>query len=298
MQKQFLISFCNNKTNIDKQNNGFIGLLSVDMKSQSLSFQNITLQLPNDLIGNGVTGMCYHQGRLVLLLQRMPSTLLFLNDSFELVDYWPLADIKGVHSILSKGDSIYLSVTNQDKIVKVNNDKSIQVMWSKGTQSDSIHLNSICLHNNKIYATAFGAKKNKLWMSARSGTAFCIDTDETVIDGIWHPHSLFSYQNQLYCCDSSNQRVIGREQSLLSDLPGYSRGLYINDELIICGNSLGRQVSHSTGIKISNKSDKGILAGVCGISAYFKHSGEFQFLDLTNSATEIFEVLPLETFAI
>ena len=293
MQKQFLISFCNNKSNIDKKNKGFIGLLNIDMKSHSLSFQSIALPLPNDLAGNGITGMCYHQGRLVLLLQRMPSTLLFLNDSYELSDYWPLADIKGVHSILSKGDSIYLSVTNQDKIVKVDNKKAVQVMWSKATQSDTIHLNSICEHNNRIYATAFGEKEENLWSSARSGTAFCIETNETIIDKIWHPHSLFSYQNQLYCCDSSNQRVIGQQQPLLSDLPGYSRGLYINDELIICGNSLGRQVSHSTGIKISNKSDKGTLAGVCGVSVNFRQNNQAVFLDLTNVASEVFEIMPV-----
>ena len=108
------------------------------------------------------------------------------------MDYWPLDNVKGVHSILSDDTNIYLSVTNQDRVIKVKNKNSIEEIWTNNTNLDTIHLNSICFHENEICATAFGEKEQGLWSSAQSGTAFSLKTNEVKIKNIWHPHSLLS----------------------------------------------------------------------------------------------------------
>ena len=292
MTKQYLISFCNNKKNIHAQTN-LIAQLEVDLNAQKASLIDLPLIMPSDLKGNGVTGMCFHKGQLVLLLQRMPSTLVFFDDDFKFSHYFELTGLKGVHSILSRGGFIYLSVTNQDRIVKVNDENQQFDVWSNETLEDTIHLNSICIHNNELYASAFGKKANELWSSAQSGYVFRVLDGKKVIDNIWHPHSSFSYDNQIFCCNSSKQQIISEEGVYQADYPGYTRGLYIDDDLLICGASLGRLVSHSTGLRISNKSDQGVLAGECGITVNFKNSQVTQFLSLSQCATEIFDVLPI-----
>ncbi|GAA4825112.1 hypothetical protein GCM10011365_05410 [Marinicella pacifica] len=287
----FIVSFCNNQKKINKNQN-YLAQIIIDTKSETITSQNLPLNLPNGIRGNGITGMCIHQNQIVLLLQRMPSTLVFLNKDFTVERVLPLDGLKGIHTILSWRNNIYLSVTNQDRIVRLKNDDTLEEVWTNGTMADHIHLNSLCIHNQQLYASAFGEKKANLWSSADEGYVFNIETGERVLTSIWHPHSSFSYKGNIYCCDSSNQRVIFNQGELINNLPGYSRGLYLNDTITVCGSSLGRVVSHSTGIKISNKSDSGRLAGWCGISVLFNKSKNIRSIDLNDKATEIFEIIP------
>ncbi len=294
MINQFLISFCNNKKYI-KGNTGYIGLLSIDASTQKSSLKNISLDLPEGLSGNGITGMCMVKDRLVLLLQNTPSILVYLDSKLNYKHHNTLKDISGVHTIISDGSNLYLSVTNQDKIVKINQDLNSNIVWSSDTEKDTIHLNSICLVGDELYATAFGPKSSKLWSSAQSGYIFNTNTNEKLLTNIWHPHSLFNHQNQLFCCDSTNQRVVAQNgNTILGNIPGYARGLFIDDSYIVCGSSLGRQVSHSTGVKISNKSDSGMMGGVCGINVFYKETENNQFINLEHIATEVFEIINLD----
>jgi len=293
MSSQFLISFCNNKKKIKAQTN-LIAKLEIDPKTKKAEVINLPLKFPEKLNGNGVTGMCFHQGQLAILLQRVPSTLLFFDTNFKFSHYFELEGLKGVHSILSQDDHIFLSVTNQDRIIKVNDKNQQFEVWSENTLEDTIHLNSICIHNNELYASAFGRKTNKLWSSAQSGFVFKVSNGKQIINNIWHPHSTFSYDNQLYCCNSSLQQVVNQQGVCFSNLPGYTRGLHIDDKLIICGTSQGRLISHSTGTRISNKSDRGALGGVCSINIYFKDTEHTTSINLNKLASEIFDVIYLQ----
>jgi hypothetical protein len=292
MIAQYIISFCNNNQRIS-DGSGYLALLEVDLENQQVSVSGAPLVLPAGLRGNGITGMCHHEGELVILLQRMPSTLVFTDLGFNYLKHHELEGLKGVHTIISWQRSIYLSVTNQDRIVKLDPALKQQDVWSNQTLQDDIHLNSLCVHDGQLHASAFGHKAGQLWSSARQGYVFNVATGEQVINNIWHPHSSFSHAGKVYCCDSSNQQIISAGHTLLKDLPGYSRGLFINDEIIICGSSLGRLVSHSTGVRISNKSDQGTLGGQCGLTVHFRNSKQQRFVDLSDMATEVFEVLPL-----
>jgi len=291
MNKKYLISFCNNKANI-ASNRNLIAKLEIDLETQEVKLSDIQLNIPESLKGNGVTGMCFHRQYLVFLLQRMPSTLLFFDKNLNYSHHSELIGLKGVHSILSHKGFIYLSVTNQDRIVKVDDSNQQFEVWSKQTLKDTIHLNSICIHDNELYASAFGEKSNELWSSAQSGYIFRVSDEKKMIENIWHPHSSFSYANQLYCCNSSNQQVINQQGVYQANLPGYTRGLHTDDELLICGTSQGRLVSHSTGVRISNKSDQGSLGGICSINVCFKSNQATKNINLSDRATEVFEILP------
>ena len=291
--KNFLISFCNNKKKIISNLN-LIAELKVNLESEQATIREMALDLPGGLAGNGITGVCFHKNMTVLLLQRMPSTLVFLNSDLTFNKSVELKGLVGVHSILSHENEIYLSVTNQDRIVKITDNGEQKEVWTKGTLNDSIHLNSLCIHKGELCASAFGRKSNQLWSSAQSGYVFNVKTNEKILENVWHPHSTFDFQEQIYCCDSSNQRIINENGIVQSDLPGYTRGLYIDEDVIVCGNSQGRQVSHSTGVKITNQSGQGVKAGTCCLTVLFKKNQKTIHLDLTTMATEVFDIRPLQ----
>ena len=288
----FLVSFCNNKLNDGRQ--GLIGRVNYNSDNQALTYTPIDLLLPKELKPKGVTGLCQHNGQYVALLQNKVPHLLFFNSAFELINKWPLEHMKGVHSILSKNNEIYFAVTGHDNIQKTADGVNFDVVWETGKKQDTLHLNSICNHQGKIYFTAFGEKSDQsLWSSAKSGVACAVDTDKPLKQNIWHPHSLFSHHGELYFCHSSLQKIESCKNVIAQDLPGYSRGLYVSDELVVCGTSKGRLTSHSTGVQISNISDKGIMAGDCGVWLYDNKHKTSHYLNLNHIATEVFDGLPL-----
>jgi len=288
----FLISFCNNKEQISRHGLQ-LAVLEIDSTNKTVKQTHRTIELPEGLEGNGVTGMCYHNQKLVLMLQRNPSTLLFLNQQLQVEQVVPMEGLKGVHTILSWHDELVVSVTRQDRIVRLDGAFKQHEVWSTGSMHDTIHLNSLCVHQNRLYATAFGQKKDQLWSSADQGYVFDVATSEPMIKPIWHPHSLVSYDGQLCCCHSTFQQVISAQGVVADQLPGYTRGLYLDDELLICGLSIGRLVSHSTGIKISNQTGVGKRAGSCGVYVRFADQTE-ALIDLSHLGSEVFEVMLLQ----
>jgi len=290
--KSFLVSFCNNKNNDGSR--GLLGKLDYDTHNNTLSYSSIELSLPKGMIAKGITGMCWHNGGIVALLQSTVPQLLFLSPELELLDTWALNGLKGVHSILSRNEEIYFAITGQDNIQKTADGINFDVVWETDSNIDTIHLNSICFHQNELYFTAFG-HKDGLWSSAKSGVVQAAATNQKLRNDIWHPHSVFSYQDDLVFCNSSNQRVESINGLLFDQLPGYSRGLYISDELMVCGTSKGRLISHSTGVRISNISDQGVLAGNCGIWVYDRINDTCNFINLDEHATEVFDIIKLKT---
>lgn len=287
----YLVSFCNNRSNDGVR--GLLGLVSYGADQQELLYRPIELKIPESLTPKGITGMCWHQGYLVVALQSKTPALLFLNSAFDVVDHWLLDGYKGIHSILSHQGEIYLSVTGLDMIIKSSDGHGFDVVWETGTHRDTIHLNSICIHQDRLHMTAFGHKADEsLWSSAKNGRVFDVSATTLVAEGIWHPHSLFSHGEQLYYCHSSLQSIDSTTARVADDLPGYSRGLFVADDYLVCGVSKGRLISHTTGEKISNISDRGTLAGVCGVWLKDRQTDQTCFINLDHVATEVFELMP------
>ena len=295
--KTYLVSFCNNKDRLGHATGtGFIGQLHLDSNGQ-LSYSPIELDLPDCGVGKGITGLCRYDEGYVAILQTVPSTVLYLDKEFSVTHFVSLTDMKGVHSVCYDGEKIYVVVTSQDRVVAVDKNGQFSDVWSNNTLKDTIHMNSICLHNNELLVSCFGPKASMLWSSATEGKVFNTATDATVIKDLWHPHSAMSVDGEIICCDSSRQRVYSQQRGeIVSDLPGYSRGLCIQDDILLCGTSKGRLVSHSTGVVIGNKSDKGTMGGACGVSAYRKDAqGKYQLTDQLNldtQAEEIYDIIP------
>ena len=70
---------------------------------------------------------------------------------------------------------------------------------------------------------------------------------------------------------------------------GYTRGLYIDNELLLVGRSKGRVISHTHNKFIGNISDKGILSGSCEIKLVTKQTNNIISMD--EIAEEIYDIV-------
>ena len=295
----FLISFCNNRKNksSDKKS-GLLGLIT--LKNNHLTYTDICLECEEFDEINGITGLAQCNDYYYLAAQSKHSKLLVLNKQFELIHCISLEPIKGAHSVLYDNGSLYLVATKQDRVVKYNFSRGIragvdhgfETVFEIGTLADTHHINSICMHQGDIIISAFGSKEKEFWMYAEEGYALNINSNTKLISGLKQPHSLFSYNNELYVCDSSRKRVIKENGEVITQVEhGYTRGLYINDSVLLFGTSKGRVVSHSQNKYVGNISDQGILAGESGVTLI--QNDQTSHISLQGIAEEVYDIMPV-----
>ena len=289
----FLVSFCNNQNHLSSNSNtGLLGMLSI--QNGHVELTNISIPLPTGINITGATGLASCKQYIYLVAQSKFSQLIILDKSMNFVGIQSLEPLKGVHSILHKDDFLYMVATKQDKVVKyhLGNQPKIETIYDLNTEQDTHHFNSICLHQNKLLVSGFGDNEKEFWMYAENGFVFDVDLDKAVMKNLKQPHSLHSYDNQLYVCDSSRKRVVDQSGNVLyQSQSGYIRGLYIDSEHMLVGHSKGRVVSHSQGKYIGNIADKGMLSGECGVAVI--QNKQKHFLDCTQFADEIYDIMPL-----
>ncbi len=291
--KAFLISFCNNfELMSEETHTGLLGILIVD--GLQTSFKNLKLPLPNNVKITGATGLTTNFDNYFVIAQSKHSQLLILDKSFSLVEIHSLEPLKGVHSIRHENNSLYMVATKQDKIVKYNLVKpaAFETIFDLNTLKDTHHLNSICHHQGKWLASGFGNHNKEFWMHAENGYVFDVFNQNKILTNLKQPHSLFSWNNQIYVCDSSRQRVIDEDLNVVyQSKTGYIRGLWLDESITLIGHSKGRVNSHSKGTFIGNIANKGILSGECGVMVI--QNGNHSFIDLSKHANEIYDIIPL-----
>ncbi len=267
MNNKYLISFCNNSNKIDyHQGHGIIGLLKLGADGQ-LSYRDLPIDVPSLNKIKGATGLVKKDDKYYVVLQSAIPVLLVLDEQFNTIRHTQLSNLKGVHSICFFKDKLLMVSTRQDRIISLDlSDYSYHSIYDLETNSDTHHFNSICIHNGRVLASAFGLNKKEFWTQALSGYVIDINSGERIIEGLKQPHSLFSFKDNLFVCDSSRQRIVDKKLNIIaSSDKGYVRGLWKQNGQLIFGISKGRSISNSTGKFIGNISNKGILAGTCQV---------------------------------
>jgi hypothetical protein len=289
-KRLFLVSFCNNKKKINYVNGtGILGICEVS--HNSIEYRELPLELEGLESINGATGISKCDEFYYIVLQSKTSKLLILDYSFKVVSVQTLFDFKGVHSICYSKGYLYIVVTKQDKVIKYDLKGSYETLFDNRTNKDSLHLNSICLHENNLFISGFGVNNKKHWIHANNGFVMNLITGKKIIEGLKQPHSLFSFDNELYVCDSSKKRIVNcKGKPLIKNNKGYTRGLYINEKVIVYGVSKGRTVSVTNGDYVGNISDKGILSGECSINVKTKDLNTFCFKDISDEIYDIFSL--------
>ncbi|VAW49252.1 hypothetical protein MNBD_GAMMA03-8 [hydrothermal vent metagenome] len=288
----FLVSFCNNKKNIKKSSGiGILGLINFD--GRGLKYKELELDLQGCQGVNGATGIGKCDKYYYVVLQANISKLLILDHSFSTVSICELDNLKGVHSLCYLNGDLYIVVTKQDKVVKYDFRGNFETVFDLKTDLDTLHLNSICFHKGSLLVSGFGKNDKDFWMYANNGYVFDVATNKVIMSGLRQPHSLFSYKDDIFLCDSSRKNIINsKKQIIICNEKGYTRGLFIKDGFIIFGISKGRETSISKAKYIGNISDEGILAGECSINVRTK-SKNYSF-SLKGFSDEIYDILQIK----
>jgi GT2 family glycosyltransferase/glycosyltransferase involved in cell wall biosynthesis len=121
--------------------------------------------------------------------------------------------------------------------------------WEFPGEPDSMHINSCCVADGRILASAFGEfQTHRGYKGATRGAGLVLDleTRQTVLDGLSQPHSLLWHGGQLHLCDSERNEVVfyaGERDERRVELPGYTRGLHIGERHAYVGLSRSRNES-------------------------------------------------------
>lgn len=213
--------------------------------------RGVRLPQLDSIRATGVTGLAAHRETLLLVAQRHEPVVFKLDSQLRTLATWQLPARAGAHSILIDTDRILVAATRLDQLLQLNADGSHDVVRDfSGSGTDTVHLNSIAKNLGRIYYSCFGPREGTLWSSARSGLVQRLDSDEPLLSGLHHPHSLCFYQGDAFCCESARGRVVSQCRGIL-DVGGYVRGLWLDNESLAIGQSGARKTSSSTGLELN-----------------------------------------------
>lgn len=289
------ISFCN-QTDGNKKN---ISILDTEEHSVSC----INIDFPN----TGFTGVAQNENFIFALYQSQPNGIVIIDKkTSDVLAKSDLAEVIDGHSIVLKDNNLYVVSTGNDSVIKYNYDQKNlkfdkpEILWkpndSEG-RNDTHHLNSLYSNKDKLFISGFGLKKGERWSSAKNGYIFEIVGQRKEIVNIFHPHSVFVYENEIYYTESSTRSIKRNNKTLIKLDQGYTRGLHVEMNLVIIGLSSGRKNSKSTGI-INNNADPGLSEPSCKILFFkrrsmfnkYKINDEFDFFPMHQEIYDICKI--------
>jgi hypothetical protein len=285
------ISFCNVTSGVYLEKN----IAVVNLETDSISYMHSgSISMTGLLIYNN---QLYAATQVSLVADPVDLYVYDLQTQ-ACVSKYKLHGVRDVHSILVNENSLCVVSTGNEKIVSFqlplveDNFISETVYMPTNDNTDTVHMNSIAMFSNTPHVTMFGARVGDRWSSSRNGSIVNLDTKETLIEGLHHPHSFVSQKNDWYVCESSLKRVLKNGTPIIIFDEGYVRGLAVNDEYIIVGLSSGRKNSKSLGI-INNSFESGEPISICRVLVY--KAGEYvkpyKTFDFTGDFPEIYDIM-------
>jgi hypothetical protein len=283
-----------------------ICLLEID--SCNGAVKPVKLEHPNypDLANHlsGCTGLAFHQN--TILVATFGCLYVQLNNKYQVIRVWRVP-VEQAHSIISVDGKIYTASTVNDSVVEsIPFQDSHNIFWAKdisNRRTDTIHVNSVAHCKGTFYISAFGPKDD-LWNTARLGFIKKVPTGEVIIDSLTHPHTLTSFDGELYYCNSSTSEVckVGSSEKLVVDPSSYARGMAFTDKVFAVATSRGRTKSKSTGkVLVNNLTHSGEPTGHCAVHFYERAPTLSKYrlikkVNLNDYGSEIFDLLPLDGF--
>lgn len=253
--------------------------------------------LPKEILKDsaGMTGIAPCPGGYVAVLQ--PSGLLFLSDRLEARELIQVKEMRDGHSVAFHDGKYYVVSTGTDCLLEVSGHEKARVAWSASRSGrDTHHVNSVLWHEGGCWVTLFGPKDGGHWSSAMQGQILNVQTGETIVEGLHHPHSLIANDEGFLVCESARMAIRGTAIETVVAPRGYLRGLAVERNRMFVGSSVGRQRSKSTGEVVSSAGEQGKVRGECGIVVLDRDEagGPYQersFIPLGEYANEIYDVV-------
>ncbi len=203
----------------------------------------------------GATGIGFWQGHYWIILQDpRRCRLLELRADLEPIQDWPLR-ATDPHSILCLEDSFLISDSGCNGLWRIlwkGRQPAEALFWQYDRAcADRVHLNSAAFHEGSLYVSCFGQRTDTGWNSAQDGFVYHVQGLKILVDGLYHPHSLLSFEGALWWLESKRGRLhtFSNEEGhrAFLELKGYIRGLAISDRWIYVAASAARRRSRSLG---------------------------------------------------
>lgn len=294
MTKKILVSICNKSVGVNLE---LPKTFCFEIYPDVLEVRPVMLENRAVSESNGISGLAFYRNGIIGALQSRPVRLLYFNLQYEVKDVWTLNLVRNVHSIAVLDGEIYVASTGNDSVVRFDPDTGEELIWAANkNRKDTIHLNSLVWHEGDLYISAFGEKKGDLWSTADKGFVLNLTTGQKVLTSLYHPHSTYSTNEGIYCCDSSRMAIAREDGQRLVIERGYTRGLVVSLARLYCGVSKGRITSKSTGI-MNNPADPGIKAGQCAVLIYERKNHDLRgskligVANLERYGNEIYDIL-------
>jgi hypothetical protein len=291
---KLLISSCFNP-------NPLFALAVYCLDSGRISFVDLSA-IPHSIHFRGISGLAKVSSGFVAGLQSNgPSKLLFLDEALRVVRVESLQLTADIHSIVHYDGTLFMVSTGNDSVVvydiAARTETLVRCLGSSA--ADTVHLNGLCLHQGRVFVSMFGVPTPK---SMRCGSVAAVDTGETVLGGLRHPHSLTSARESLMLAESLTGALVsfdtdGRLRDQRPGYFGYLRGLGIIDGRVIVGRSKKRKVSRSTGASVEGANAMDWLSVEQPALYDITEGKAAQEVDLLPFFDEVYELLPFRAQA-
>jgi uncharacterized protein (TIGR03032 family) len=227
-------------------------------------------------LGDGDTGggLLYHDGQAWVAIDDVSTTGLFVCGDELIRILWAPSQVAERTSILHYSTDGYVrQVTvggltdphdvlwDRQQYVAVSSFQN-SVLWitTEGTVvrrfqpvrgEDCWHLNSLLIHEQVLYATAFGRfDEPRGWVEHQrdgTGVLFRLDTGVDAVVGLDCPHTPRFASGHWFICNAatSDLRIFSAGGKLVARIPlrDWVRGLAIADEYLLVGESINRQLT-------------------------------------------------------
>jgi hypothetical protein len=209
----------------------------------------------------GATGLCAFPDGYYVLGQRGKlaegrMSLAVFDKGLRLAACAPLERVLDGHSMVLDGDSLLVTSSGSDEVVRVRWDGaavSEETVWSASPAGvDTVHVNSISMIDGRPHISCFGGKGDLGWSGVCNGQVIDIGTGESICEGLLQPHTLFAWEGRPYVLDSRRSSVLeidvaGRRTRERWHASGYLRGAATAGNFLYVAASAYRQKSKSTG---------------------------------------------------
>ena len=156
-----------------------------------------------------------------------------------------------------------------------------QVQWKHSNQEiDCAHVNGVAVEDDELrFVTVLADTIDPMgWRrnTANSGKIFRADRT-VVMEGLAMPHSPRVWNGDLLFCEAGRGTLNSRDRGVIAELPGFTRGLYIEGDAAYVGCSAMRYDDDFTRDlplrhRVSNPQ--------CGVAEVDLETGEFKFFPI------------------
>lgn len=206
---------------------------------------------------------------------------------------------------LDKDDALWFLNTKFSSLCTLDDESSFVPVWrppfvTSLADEDRCHLNGLCMIDGKPkYVTALGATDTKSgWRENKKdgGILMDVDSGEILLEKLSMPHSPRWYQDKLWLLESGKGHLslvdlASKKLTMVSELPGFTRGIDFIGPLAFIGLSQIRESAIFSGLPITERLEERI----CGVWVVDIESGEtIAYMQFTAGVEEIFSVSILQ----